>query len=468
MPQADTPPRADALVLFGITGDLARKSLLPALYRLVLRGESTARVVGVTRGGWTLDQLLQHAHDAVAARGPVDEEAFARFVDLLRLATVDYEDPDSFRSIAEATDGCGYLAHYLAIPPVRYATTARRLAQAGLNRDARLVVEKPFGDDLRSARALQDELLASFPEDRLRRVDHFLGKDVIENLLTVRSANTLLDGILHRPYVRSVQITLAEDFDVADRGGFYDATGCLRDVVQNHLLQTLAYLIMEAPRGGSAEDLLNEKVRALRAVRTVRQEDYVRGQFAGYPDTQGVKPDSRTETYSALRTYVDTDRWNGVPFTIRAGKCLAATATEIIVELERPAPGYFHTQCAQAACPDLIRLRISPQAGLTFDLLAQRSGDPTAVRQLAATLDFTELSGDDVVAYEHILADAVSGDPRRFSRMDVVEECWRIVGDILDPGDRPLPYPRGGWGPEQADALTPDGRWLALTPPEPR
>jgi glucose-6-phosphate 1-dehydrogenase len=449
---------ADALVLFGITGDLAKKMLLPALYELVRQKRLDVPVVGVTRGGWTIERLREHARDAVAAHGEVDEDAFSRLTGLLRLATVDYDAPDSFRSIAEQTRGCHHLVHYLALPPSQYAQAAACLAAAGLDTDARLVVEKPFGHDLDSARALQADLTEHFPEERLRRVDHYLGKDAIEDLLTIRFANTLLSEMLHRHHVRSVQITMAEDFDVADRGGFYDATGALRDVVQNHMLQMLAYLVMEAPRTGAATDILDERARALKAVRTIHIDDYVRGQYEGYPKVEGVRTGSTTETYAALRTYVDTDRWAGVPFTLRTGKTLPTTATEIVVELAKAPFGYFHTACAQDTAPNLIRLRISPDAGVAFDLLAQHEGDPETVDQVSANLDFTHLTGSGTVAYQFVLADAISGDPRRFTRMDMVEDSWRIVGDILDAKAAPAVYRPGSWGPDEADRLT-EGGW---------
>lgn len=437
------------LVLFGITGDLARKSLLPALYRLVQDGRLTEPIVGVVRGDWTLDKVRQRAREAVSARMPLDEEVFARFSDLLRVATVDYAKAETFQSIAEQANGP--LAHYLAVPPSLFATVAQNLAAAGLNQDARLVVEKPFGHDLASARALQAELTRYFPEERLRRVDHFLGKDVIEDLLVFRFANTLMSATLCSAHVRAVQITMAEDFDVADRGSFYDAVGALQDVVQNHLLQTLAFLIMEAPASDDPVATLDAKATALKAVRAVRQADYVRGQYAGYLDVQGVKPDSITETYSALRLYVDNGRWSGVPFTIRAGKSLPTKSLEIVVELH-PARG---------VPANLVRFRLDPDPGVTFDLLAKSAGT-AGTDQVAAKVDFTCLSGDDVRAYMHILGDAVSGDPRRFSRMDIVEECWRIVGDILTPTGEPISYPPGTWGPAEADRLTLDNRWYPL------
>ncbi|GLW54459.1 hypothetical protein [Kitasatospora phosalacinea] len=457
-----TRGHGDALVLFGITGDLAAKMLLPALYRLSLRGLLPERVVGVTRGGWSQERLRKHAREAVAAHGDVDDGAFERFAAALRLAEVDYDDPDSFSAIAEQTGGCRILAHYLAVPPAQYARSAELLARAGLNGQARLAVEKPFGHDAASARALQADLTRHFPDERLLRVDHFLGKEAVENLLTFRLANALLAGALQQPFVRSVQITLAEDFGVEDRGGFYDATGALRDVVQNHLLQLLAHLVMEAPRTGTARDVLRERVRALKAVRTVRPEDCVRGRYTGYLDVEGVREGSRTETYVALRTWVDTDRWAGVPFTIRAGKAMACTANEIAVELCRPAPGHFHTACAQGTDPDVVRLRISPEPGASFHLFTQRGDNPEQVAPVTAATAFDALDGENVAAYEHVLADVLSGDPRRFTSMDLVEESWRIVGDVLDPDRDPLPYEPGTDGPEEAARLATDRRWLPL------
>jgi glucose-6-phosphate 1-dehydrogenase len=450
-------PRADALILFGITGDLARKMLLPALYQLSREGLLREPVYGAGRSDWSEERLREHAYACVAGEGPVDEDDFAAFARLLHYARVDYDDPATFAALAGRTRGLGYLAHYVAVPPAVYATIARRLAAAGLADDARLIVEKPFGHDLASARALQEELTRCFPEERLRRVDHFLGKDVVENLLTFRAANPLLDAVLDRRHLRGVQVTLAEDFDVAGRGGFYDATGCIRDVVQNHLLQTLAYLLMETPRTASAADSLDERARALRAIRTVRPEDCVRGQYAGYLATEGVKDGSTTETYAALRVYADTERWAGVPVTIRSGKSLGATTTEIVAELRAPAAAHY-----APGGPGLVRFRLMPRPGADFDLLAQHPGSTTSVDPVRADVDFDRLSGDDTVAYEHVLADSVTGDPRRFCRMDTVEECWRIVGDVLDLPGEPYRYAPGSRGPAEADRLTVDGRWLPL------
>lgn len=453
---------ADALVLFGVTGDLAAKMLLPALYELARTGVLTVPVHGAARSDWDDARLHRHARDCLTAAGtPVDEDAFARLTGLLHYHRVDYADPATFTRLAAAVRALGRLTHYVAVPPVAYPEVAERLAQAGLAEDATLVVEKPFGHDAASARALQARLTRYFPEERLRRVDHFLGKDAVENLLTVRVANPAVDTLLHRDHVRAVQVTMAEDFDVADRGGFYDATGALRDVVENHLFQTLAYFLMEAPRSTAAEDVLDARTHALRAVRTVLPADYVTGQYEGYLDTEGVAPGSVTETYAALRLYVDTPRWSGVPFTLRAGKAMATTAIEIVAAFDRADPGYHRAACARAA-PNLLRLRVSPRTGLTFSLLARHGDDPDRVDDVAAVADFTHLDGSDIAAYVHVLGDAISGDPSRFVRMDMVEECWRIVGDIVDPAAKPVTYPRGSWGPAEAERLAGDGGWFAL------
>ncbi|MEV6110480.1 glucose-6-phosphate dehydrogenase [Streptomyces sp. NPDC051940] len=452
-------PRADAMVLFGITGDLAGKMLLPALYQLSRKGRLTGPVYGAGRSDWSGERLRAHARACVAAAGTVDEDAFAAFAGLLHYARVDYDDAATFDALAARTRGLGYLAHYVAVPPSAYAVIARRLARAGLADDARLVVEKPFGSDLASARTLQTELTRYFPEERLRRVDHFLGKDVVEGLPTWRCANTLMQAVLDRRHVRGVQLTLAEDFGVADRGGFYDATGCVRDVVQNHLLQTLASFVMEPPRGTSAADSLDERVRALRAIRTVRPQECVRGQYAGYQDTEGVRAGSTTETYATLRTGVDTERWDGVPFTIRSGKALPVTSTEIVVELRAPAPAGY--RAAADGAPNLVRLRLNPRSGASFDLLAQHADEPYRLDRIRAATDFPHLTGGDPAAYEHVLDDTMTGDPRRFCSMGMTEECWRVVGDVLDPPDTPLGYTPGTWGPAAAERLT-TGRWFPL------
>ncbi|GAA0951023.1 glucose-6-phosphate dehydrogenase [Nonomuraea longicatena] len=441
--------RAGAIVLFGITGDLAYKMLLPALYRLSADGALDLPVIGVAKTDLDLAGLVARAREAC---GEVDEAAFGRFADRLRLVAGDYRDPATFGAIRDAVEGTGFLVHYLAVPPVLFETVAEGLAGVGLNRDARLVVEKPFGHDLDSARALNAALLKYFDEDHLRRVDHFLGKEPVEDLLVFRLGNMLLEPIWNRNYVRSVQITMAEDFDVADRGAFYDANGTVRDVVQNHLMQLLAILAMDAPPSKDARAFIDEKWRVLRAVKDIDPADVVRGQYDGYLATEGVKPGSTTETFVALRAYVDNWRWAGVPFCIRSGKAMPTTDLEIVAELRCPPVSLFGGKVE----PNLIRFRLQPDAGVTFDLTAKEPGRD-ATRQVPVSVDFTKVLGPMEKAYQRILSDAVTGDPRRFVRFDLAEESWRIVRPILDLKQPPLPYEKGTWGPAPAAKIAPGG-----------
>ncbi|MEV1000344.1 glucose-6-phosphate dehydrogenase [Nonomuraea sp. NPDC050202] len=444
--------QAGALVLFGITGDLARKMLLPALYRLTADSRLDLPVIGVAKTDLDLDGLREHAREAC---GGVRDAAFEKLAGNLRLVTGDYRDPATFERLREETSGKGFLVHYLAVPPVLFAAVAEGLAGVGLNRDARLVVEKPFGHDLGSARELNGELLRHFDEDHLRRVDHFLGKEPVEDLMVFRFANMLLEPIWNRSHIRSVQITMAEDFDIRDRGAFYDANGTVRDVVQNHLLQLLAILAMDPPPSTDARAQLDEKWRVLRAVQAIDPADVVRGQYTGYLDTDGVRPGSTTETFVALRAYIDNWRWAGVPWCIRSGKALPTTDLEVVAELRRPPVTMFSDGGAPES-PNLIRFRLQPDAGVTFDLLAKEPGKQHA-RPVPVSVDFTKVLGPMEAAYERILLDAVSGDPRRFARFDLVEESWRIVQPVLGLDEAPLPYEKGSWGPEAAAEIAPGG-----------
>ncbi|MFJ5230878.1 glucose-6-phosphate dehydrogenase [Kitasatospora sp. NPDC088391] len=468
MTTASLPPSAlepaDVLVLHGITGDLARKMLLPALYQLSTAGRLTCPVIGVAAGDWDDERLRRHARTAVEATGTtVDEQVFDRFAAGLSIVTGDFTEDATFERLKGALAGRGFAAHYLAIPPGLFTTVAAALARAGLNRDARLVVEKPFGHDSASARELQQELGRYFDDDHLLRVDHFLGNAAVESLMVARFANTLLAPIWHRSYVDNVQISLAEDFDVADRGSFYDAVGCLRDVVQNHLLQVLALLAMDPPSADNHAAQGLEKWRVLHAVRPMDPATTVRGQYEGYLDVPGVKPDSTTETYFATTLHVDNWRWAGVPFHLRSGKSLAVSAAEVVVELRRPPLELFRGADGQAP-PNLVRFRIDGDTGIRADLLVAKGSGGHRPVQVPIGVEYASVFGRLEQPYETILGGAVSGDPEPFAFYPAVLECWRIVDPVLEPADPPLRYRPGSWGPEPAAHLPGPAGWHPLGP----
>ncbi|MFI5770821.1 glucose-6-phosphate dehydrogenase [Streptomyces sp. NPDC051658] len=444
---------SDALVLFGISGDLAKKMLLPALYRLTENGRLNVPVIGVAATDWDDDALRRHAREAVAAAcTDIDEAVFGRLAARLSIVTGDFADSSTFDRLREAVAGFGFVTHYLAIPPSLFTAVAAGLGEAGLNRDARLVVEKPFGHDLDSARELQDALGAHFDEHHLLRVDHFLGSDAVEGLMVSRFANTLLAPIWHRSYVDNVQISLVEDFDVADRGSFYDGVGCLRDVVQNHMLQVLAFLAMDPPSVTNARAQGLEKWRVLHATRTIDPADTVRGQYRGYLDVEGVAPESTTETYFATRLFIDNWRWAGVPFYLRSGKALAVTATEVVVELRKPPLELFGGNTTETTS-NLIRFRIAGDTGIRADLMLRKSGKGEEPVTVPVGVDFAQALGRQELPYENILRGAVEGDPEYFAFFPAILECWRIVQPVLDPAGPPLPYAPGSWGPEAGDGL---------------
>jgi glucose-6-phosphate 1-dehydrogenase len=451
--------RADRLVLFGITGDLARKLVLPALYKLVGDGTWTIPITGVAATDLDTAGLRAHITDNLRdvlgqSSQQLDEAVARRFTDLVDLVPGDLLDDGTYRALADDLgDDRGYLLHYLAVPPALFAAIADHLPPVGLARDARLVVEKPFGHDPASARELDAELHESFAEEDLFRVDHYLAKEPVEDLAVLRFANPLLEPVWNRTYVHDVTVTMAERFDVADRGSFYDAVGTLRDVVQNHLLQVLAMLAMDAPATRDASALQDERVRLLRAVRTADPAAMVRGQYDGYRGTKGVAPDSRTETFVGLRLAIDNWRWSGVPFYLRAGKALTETVLEVVVTLKNPPVPLFGKPPQRT----LLRFRLQPQPAMTFELLAKQPGPGQTTRPIDVGVDFTRALGTTQEAYERIFTFAAAGERGHFARADGVAEAWRIVAPLLDRSDTPEPYQPGTWGPKAADALVRGG-----------
>jgi glucose-6-phosphate 1-dehydrogenase len=468
---AVTEQRGDVLVLFGITGDLARKMILPALYRLAERGELTVPVIGVALTDWDDDRLREHVGDCVRAAfgaedGGVDDAVLARLQKSTYLVAGNYSDASTFSRLVEvisaSASDTAFVVHYLAVPPSLFGTVADGLAAVGLQSRSRLVVEKPFGHDLDSACALDALLRRNYAEEQIFRVDHFLGKEPVEDLLILRFANTLLEPIWNRHWIDRFEITMAEDFDVADRGSFYDSVGTIRDVVQNHLAQVIAYLLMDAPLSDGADDQRDAKRRVLRAIRTVDPAESVRGQYDGYLETAGVAPGSTTETFVALTLHVDGWRWAGVPVHVRAGKALAATLLDVVAVL-RPVPfGLFASTEGRPPSPNRIRLRLQPDAGATFTLLAKRPGADDVPVEVPVSVDFRQVLGPTHAPYERIFADALAGNPTHFARMDNIEQAWRIVTPILDLKTTPDAYARGSWGPESAATMPGPSGWAPL------
>jgi glucose-6-phosphate 1-dehydrogenase len=461
MPTTADPPLSDTLVMFGASGDLAKKKLFPAVYRLTKRGILGVPVIGVALDHWTDDELRAHAKSAIVDNPDedFDEATFAQLAANLSYVRGDYNDASLYPEIASRLNGAQHPLFHLAIPPSLFATVADGLADAGVAATARLIIEKPFGRDLASARALNDNLHQHFDESQIFRIDHFLGKEALRSLMVSRFANTVLEPIWNRNYVSSVKITMAEAFGVEDRGHFYDGVGALKDVLQNHLLQMTSLIAMNQPVDESAEALRDEKVRVLRSIRTLTPDTMVRGQYDGYLDVDGVAPDSDTETFVAIRLDIHSPRWAGVPFYIRTGKALERTVTEWTVEFRVPPRPLFVDDIDHPPPHNKMRILVKPEGQAQMTLLAKVPGEGMTVAPVGFEAT-ARPTGLETEPYELLIEEAMKGDPTLFAREDSVEESWRIVDPVLTDRPKAVRYPKGSWGPPAAgEMLEPDGVW---------